>query len=299
MRGTYEGINGLSIEFYPDSAIVGCGKVARAYAYTVRANGTQAVIKIDDPVHPMVLSFKADGELDPGQGQFEVRGRTIKGTDSQGHYTFAPVSATCNLETLAAANVPPPPAGKSSPTVQSAIASAASAPASADSPSRATRSGSVSAPSTSNSATTPPARSANGGNAILVINSGLSAQPGAPNPLANHPYVLLRESFATVMQKAGIAVPAGMSPYKLMGNACGTRSADCQKIMAAVNADAASAVRADVTGKGAFPAVAAGTYYLMISARYNNQSLVWDMPVQLKAGGNTLILDQANASVVK
>jgi len=47
------------------------------------------------------------------------------------------------------------------------------------------------------------------------------------------------------------------------------------------------------------PAVAAGRYYLMISTPYNNQALVWDMPVQLKLGNNSLTLSQANASVVK
>jgi hypothetical protein len=88
------------------------------------------------------------------------------------------------------------------------------------------------------------------------------------------------------MQKTGVPVPAGMSPYKVIGNACGTRSADCQKIVAAVNADTAAPVRADGSGKGSFSAVVAGTYYLMISA-------------QLKVGSNTITLDQANALVVK
>jgi hypothetical protein len=37
----------------------------------------------------------------------------------------------------------------------------------------------------------------------------------------------------------------------------------------------------------------------MISTRYNNQPLVWDMPVHLKAGANALTLDQANVSLVK
>ena len=94
-------------------------------------------------------------------------------------------------------------------------------------------------------------------------------------------------------------VPAGVSPYKVVGLACGNRTPDCQKIMAAVNADAASAARADANGRAALPAVAAGTYYLMISTRYHNQALVWDMPIQLKTGNNSLVLSQANASVVK
>jgi len=34
----------------------------------------------------------------------------------------------------------------------------------------------------------------------------------------------------------------------------------------------------------------------MISARYNNQGLVWEQPIQLKAGANTVKLDQSNAT---
>ncbi len=299
MRGTYEGINGLSIEFYPDSAIVGCGKVARAYPYIVRANGAQATIKIEDPVHPLLLAVKTDGELDPGQGQFQVLGRSITGTNNQGGFTFTPVSATCNLETLAAANVPPAPAGKSSAAAQPAMASAAastSAPATSGS-STATPGSSTATPGSS-SATSSRTASA-GGNAVLLINSGLSAAPGAPNPLANHPYVLLRNSFPDILAKSGVQVPAGVSPYAVLGNACGRHTPDCQKILAAVNADAASAIRADGNGKASMPPVAAGTYYLMISAQYNNRALVWDKPIQLKAGNNSLTLSEANASVVK
>ncbi len=292
MRGTYEGINGLSIEFYPDSAIVGCGKVARAYPYIVRANGAQAAIKIEDPAHPLLLAFKTDGELDPGQGQFQVPGRTITGRNNQGGFTFAPVSATCNLETLAAANVPPAPAGKPSPSSQAVTASAA--------PGIAMSSGSAASGSSVSGVSTAATSSANAtGNAILVINSGLSSQPGAPNPLANHPYVLLRESFAAIIRKAGVAVPAGVSPYAVLGNACNKHTPDCQKILSAVNADAASAIRADVNGNASMPAVAVGTYFLMISAQYNNHALVWDKPIQLKAGSNPLTLSEANASVVK
>ena len=44
------------------------------------------------------------------------------------------------------------------------------------------------------------------------------------------------------------------------------------------------AARADVSRKAMFPGVAPGTYYLMISTRYNNQALEWDRPVQLKTG---------------
>jgi hypothetical protein len=55
-------------------------------------------------------------------------------------------------------------------------------------------------------------------------------------------------------------------------------------------------VRADANGAGVFPGVPPGTYYLMISTRYNNQALVWDQAVQIKAGPNSLTLNRANAT---
>jgi hypothetical protein len=39
-----------------------------------------------------------------------------------------------------------------------------------------------------------------------------------------------------------------------------------------------------------------GTYYLMISARIGNQPFIWDHPVQLHSGANSLTLDQLSAS---
>ncbi len=129
------------------------------------------------------------------------------------------------------------------------------------------------------------------GNAVLSVVPGFPAQPGAPNPLAGRPYVLLRDSYANALAKGGVSVPPGVSPYKYVGSVCTSRTPDCQKILDAVNANAASAVRADATGAGTFPGVPPGTYYLMISASFNNQALVWQQAVQLKAGTNSLKLD--------
>ena len=322
MRGTYQGADGFSIEFYPDSAVIGCGQAARAYPYTVKANGSQAAIRIDDPEHPVLLAIKADGELDPGQGRYEVHGRTITGHTANG-YAFAPLNATCNLVTVAAVVDPAarqkggstgfsPEAIRTSLVGQIQDADRAQQSGGKTTTAAASSAGAGSSRTTTTtvaSASAPPvgpgagrtngAATSTGGSAILSISSGFVAQPGAANPLAGHPYVLLRDSYANLLAKAGVQVPAGMSPYKYMGTACANRTPDCQKIMSAVNAAAAGAVRADATGKATFPAVAAGTYYLMISARYNNEALVWDKPVQLKAGDNSLTLDPSNGTPVR
>jgi hypothetical protein len=133
------------------------------------------------------------------------------------------------------------------------------------------------------------------GNATLSIVSGLPAQAGTQNPLAGRPYILLRESYGDALAKGGVAVPAGVSPYKYAGVACGNKTPDCPKVSAAVQASAASAVRADANGSGTFPGVPPGTYYLMISAIVNQKPVVWGQAVQLKAGANSLKLDTQTA----
>jgi hypothetical protein len=87
-----------------------------------------------------------------------------------------------------------------------------------------------------------------------------------------------------------------MSAYKYAGIACGNRTPDCQKVSDAIKADAASAVRADASGRGLLPGVRPGTYYLMISAIYDKQGLIWGQAVQLRPGANSVTLDQRNAT---
>ncbi len=265
MHGIFAASTGFSAQFFPESVILGCGPdAARAYPYTVVADG----IKIDAPDHPLTLSFTPNGSLDAGSGAYQVHGRIVIGTNDNGDFTFAPMEQVCNLAVLTPSKQIPAIGG-----------SAATAPA----PSTAANNGGI--------LSTPDAPL---GNAILSITSGFPA--GAPNPLAGRPYVLLRDSYAGALAKGGVLVPAGTSAYKYAGSVCApNRTPDCQKVSEAIKANAASAVRADANGRGVFPGVPPGTYYLMISAVVNKQSLIWGQAVQLKAGANSLTLDQSNA----
>jgi hypothetical protein len=134
------------------------------------------------------------------------------------------------------------------------------------------------------------------GSATLSIVSGLPPAPGQPNPLASHSYVLLRTSFNDTISRSGVTIPAGTTPFKFLGLSCGNRTPDCQTIMNAIKSAAVSSVRSDAKGAGTFPGVPAGTYYLMISARYNNQTLMWLQPVRVNAGANSITLDARNAT---
>jgi hypothetical protein len=279
MQGIYAASTGFSVEFYPESVILGCGPdAARAYPYTVADEGASPVIKIDAADHPLSLAIRPDGSLDPGSSApYQVHGRIVVGQDDNGDFTFAPMELSCNLGSLApGAQIP-----MSGGTAPGMAAAASGGPGSS---------------STGTGLATPQAPL---GNAVLSIVSGLAAQPGTPNALAGHPYILLRQRYADSLAAGGVSVPPGVSPYMYAGQACGTHTADCPKISAAIQAQAASAIRADANGSATLPGVPPGTYYLMVSTRYNNQPYAWGQPVTLRSGTNTLKLDLSNATLIQ
>ena len=279
MHGIFAAPTGFSVQFFPESAILGCGPdAARAYPYSVGAEGTKAVIRIAAPDHPLTLNFQPDGSINPGaSGPYQVHGRTVTGQNGDGDFTFAPLEQACNLALLTPSKTIP------ATSTSATLSASAGAPGTA-SPNKAGNLATIAAPT---------------GNSILTILSGFPAQPGVLNPLAGHPYVLLRDEYNAALKKGGIDVPAGMPAQKFVASICGTRTPECQKVLAAVTADAASAIRADITGKAAFPGVPPGSYYLMISTQFNQQNLFWGFKVDLQPGANTVTLDQRNAIVMK
>jgi hypothetical protein len=102
MHGIFAASTGFSVQFFPESVIVGCGPdSARAYPYTVSADGTRAAIKIDAPDQALTLAFAPNGSLDPGSGTYQVHGRIVVGQNGDGDFTFAPLEQTCKLGLLA------------------------------------------------------------------------------------------------------------------------------------------------------------------------------------------------------
>jgi hypothetical protein len=272
MHGIYAAASGFSVEFFPESAVLGCGAdAARAYPYSVESAGARAVVKINASDQPLMLALLPDGSLDPGDSRpYQVHGRVVTGQRDNGDFAFAPLEATCNLALLTPS--------KTIPSGGGVAASPGAAPV-------ATRS--EMAPSSTSGAM---------GGATLAVVSGLVSQGGAASPLAGHPYTLLRRGYPEILASAGISVPAGMSAYKFVGNTCSTRSADCQRMIEAIKGDAVAATRADANGNGTFAAVTPGLYHLMIAARVDNQSLVWDQSVRLQTGSNSITIDTRNAT---
>ena len=116
MQGIYAASTGFSLEFFPESVIVGCGPIsARAYPYTVSASAGGGLIKIGAADRPLSVTIRADGSLDPGSGPYQVHGRMLIGPTISEKYTFMPLEMTCNLAGLTPAKSIPSTGGAAPP----------------------------------------------------------------------------------------------------------------------------------------------------------------------------------------
>lgn len=135
-----------------------------------------------------------------------------------------------------------------------------------------------------------------GPSAVLAIASGFPQQAGKPNPVGNHGFYLLKDPVDTALTKGAFQPPAGMSPINGMNQVCMKQTPDCQKAIAAIIADSATAVKSASDGTAVFPAVLPGTYYVFGIGQHLGKPILWNVRVQTKAGHNSVTLDQRNSS---
>jgi len=267
MHGAYVAPTGFSVEFFPESAILGCGQAARAYPYSIVASGAQAVVRVEAPGRPVAMALKPDNSLDPGSGQYEVQGRRIAGQNAGGDFVFAPLNQTCTLGVLKPGPIP---------TASSA---------------------SMMAPANSSGAGMSTNRTA-AGDAVLSM-SVFPSQSGAANPLTGHPLFLLKASFNDVLMKNGMHPGAGKTPIQDWDLACQQKTPPCAQALVNLQAYMAAVVKIDPSGKATFLGVPAGSYYVFGTTHANHLALSWDVRVDLKSGTNSLVLDQKNAETLQ
>jgi hypothetical protein len=146
----------------------------------------------------------------------------------------------------------------------------------------------------------PPASPSAGEYAVLTVRSGFPSRPGAPNLLSQIPYKLMRDDFATTLNKAGIRVHPGTQPKEALSAACVRSESACTNVIQASVANPAGSILPAANGTGTFPGVPPGIYYLMIYAYdYNHRNICWNLKLDLKSGPNIITIGQANAVLLK
>jgi hypothetical protein len=117
-------------------------------------------------------------------------------------------------------------------------------------------------------------------------------------PLAGGHLLILRHSVDVALAKGGVIASAGGSPMKTWHIACETQAPACPLGRQALIADSAGIFTTDSGGRGQTQPIPAGHYYVFGAIRVDNRPMIWNVPVDLKAGPNSMTLDRRNASPV-
>ncbi len=101
--------------------------------------------------------------------------------------------------------------------------------------------------------------------------------------------------------KAGFTAAPGTLPIEKLFAACkvnqGGDQAECARGLQAMIAGALGVATTDPNGEAETPALPAGRYYLVGFTPYKGHSLLWHLPVDVKAGANTVSLSSQNGSI--
>ena len=101
--------------------------------------------------------------------------------------------------------------------------------------------------------------------------------------------------------KAGFAPSPGTPPVEKLFAACkinqGGNQADCSRGLQAMIAGALGAASTDPNGEAETGALPVGRYYLVGFTPYKGHSLLWHLPVDVKAGANAVNLSSQNGSI--
>lgn len=246
MGGKYDFPGGLTVEFYPEAAVLECDEVLSGQPYTVERSGGKFLVTVKNGNSPLRLELDGAGKM-TGAGDVEVNGRSVVGF------------------------VPDPQFGGKRPVLDRRVSTCA-----------------VDDKSKRAVAPTGPAQ--------LTVTSGFAGKPG--DPIAKRGIVLLRESFDTILRRAGDSI-SGWAFICRMASQSPDMAAACQRGVNMVVPHQSGIVLVDANGKASFATVPSGTYYVFTHGVYNGRHMIWNTRITLKPGANSIVLDAANALPVE
>ncbi len=267
MTGRFGGGN-LLLDFRGNSLVLDCGQAHVRQLYTVENTSNALLIHVQNSGGPFTLALQPDNSL-IGSGSTTINGRLVTGMNGD-NVTFAPRAETCDV-------------GRFNPkTGAMATTSVTTAP-----------------PAPAPAAPAASAQATEGGATIKLTI--ISSFPGGANPLAGTGVTLMSERFDVVLRKVGAPIAADITPGKAVqayaANCFPPRS--CPAYTPAIQPYYVAKGNFDSAGRVVLTAqVRAGTYYVFCSAKASNGALIWDVPVELRVGENTITLTAGNAELI-
>jgi len=290
MTGRYAAANGLVLEFANDAVTIDCGKAHVRTPYLVENTPEQFVVRVQNGGGAFLLGVAPDNAL-RGSGSTSVNGRLVTAIHGE-NVSFVPHSESCNVgslvprgkrNTMVASNAPMP----ALPASYSGGGAAAAAPAAAPVAIEAALGGAgISA--------------APGGRAALRVM--LSSNFNGTNPLAGQAVFVARKPMDQILRELGVSVPANATPaqaMKALQTLCHSPQG-CTTMMQQLPSHYVATTKLDAAGKATLTATTTtGRYYFFAIVPAGSGSVIWDVPVALAAGDNSVVFTQANSERVQ
>lgn len=142
--------------------------------------------------------------------------------------------------------------------------------------------------------------STTGNSTKLQFEAAVIYKIGGVQPVARAEFYLLDKSVETILSEAGLKPRDNVGLMATLGLAIRypEQSGDfLQTALPAIKSHIKSSVTSDFNGKGEFSNIIAGDYWFYGVSNTRKGFIIWDVPVKVSPGVNSVTLDQNNAAV--
>jgi hypothetical protein len=138
----------------------------------------------------------------------------------------------------------------------------------------------------------PAAGAASSAGGVLAFSVGA---PSAENKVAGRKLWVLKQDPQFALIKGGIKSTPYASVLQNWMRACATQAPECEKGTRALQAVTVGIATTDANGRAQTPTLPVGRYWVLSDAMVGNKRVMWHELVDVKAGQQSLTLDQRNA----
>jgi hypothetical protein len=132
----------------------------------------------------------------------------------------------------------------------------------------------------------------------LSIEAGIIYKMGGNQPVARTEFMLLDQSLETVLREGGVSEgrTGVLSTYAFAVKYPEQFPGVAARAAQAIKSHLFSSVSTDFAGKAQFADLKPGSYYLAGLTSTRKGFAIWNLPVEVKTGQNSVFLDQNNAA---
>jgi hypothetical protein len=144
-----------------------------------------------------------------------------------------------------------------------------------------------------------PAAAASPGTSVGgVLSLSVTSPSQNSSALAGRALWVLKDDAQVALTKGGLQSTPNGTALQNWIRACQSRTPACQQGALALKPYAVGVATTDASGHVQTPPLPPGRYWVLSDAKVDNRRMMWNEPVEVKAGSTSLTLDQRNAKPV-